>query len=366
MIPFVSFEAMNTQIRGQIMQKFESFYDKRWYVLGEEVRAFEQEYAQWNKTQHCVGVANGLDALYLSLRVLGIGVGDEVIVQSNTYIATALAISYVGATPVFVEPRIDTYNLDYQLIAAKITPRTKAIMPVHLYGQICEMEQIKQIADKHNLYIIEDNAQAHGSTHKGRLAGSWGHLNGTSFYPSKNLGALGDAGAVTTDSAELAQKISVLRNYGSEKRYYNEVKGVNSRLDELQAAFLRIKLPYLAEWQAERLQIAAWYFEGLKDIKEIILPKTAQDVTHVFHLFVIRTPKRDELQAFLQKNEIGTVIHYPIPPHLQEAYRDLGFAKGAFPIAEELADTSLSLPLYIGMNRLQVEEVCQTIGKFFR
>jgi dTDP-4-amino-4,6-dideoxygalactose transaminase len=294
-------------------------------------------------------VSNGLDALVLSLRALGIGPGDEVIVPSNTYIATALAVSQVGATPVFVEPRMETYNINPELIPSKITKKTKAIMPVHLYGQACEMDEILEIAKTHNLFVIEDNAQAHLSSFNGRLTGSFGDINGTSFYPGKNLGALGDAGAITTNNGELAIRIKRLRNYGSEVKYYNEEIGYNNRLDEMQAAFLRVKLKYLQDWTQQRKEIAAWYNEVLKD-KNWILPKVHPDADHVYHLYVIRTSNRDEVAEELKQEGIQTMIHYPIPPHLQKAYRHLGFKKGDFPIAEEIANTCLSLPIWPGMD----------------
>jgi len=364
-IPFVSFAATNDIIREEILQSFTSFFDNGWYVLGEKVKQFEKEYALFNNTAHCVGVSNGLDALHIALKTLDIREGDEVIVPSNTYIATALAVSYVGATPVFVEPDINIYNIDPAKIEAAITTRTKAIMPVHLYGQACDMEQVMAIAAKHNLFVIEDNAQAQGATYNGKHTGTWGHINGTSFYPGKNLGALGDAGAITTNSEELAKKASVLRNYGSEKKYYNEVIGFNMRLDECQAAFLSVKLKYLDEWTKQRQQIAAWYNEGLKEIKDIILPHIKEGATHVYHLYVIRTEQRDGLQQHLQDSGIGTLIHYPIPPHLQQAYQHLKFKKGDFPIAEEIAATCLSLPMWPGLQQADVEKIALAIKVYF-
>ena len=356
---------MHAPIKQEIMQTFEAFYDSNWYVLGDKVKQFEADYALLNKTEYAVGISNGLDALHIALMSLGIGTGDEVIVPSNTYIATALAVSYVGATPIFVEPNIQTYNIDPHLIEAAITPKTKAIMPVHLYGQACEMEAIKAIAIKHNLYIIEDNAQSQGAQYNNIYTGAWGDVNGTSFYPGKNLGALGDAGAITTNDKDLAQKAMVLRNYGSQKKYYNEVIGHNMRLDECQAAFLSVKLKYLKEWTLQRQQIGAWYDEALKEIGGLILPKIAEGATHVYHLYVIRTKKRDELQSYLNEKGIGTLIHYPIPPHLQEAYESLGLKKGDFPIAEELAETCLSLPVWPGMGVEHVELISENIKAFF-
>lgn len=363
-IPFLNFEPMHSSIREEMRQSFEKVYDSCWYVLGNNVSDFENAYAAFNQTQHCVGVSNGLDALHLALKACGIGDGDEVIVPSNTYIATVLAVSYVGATPVFVEPRIDTYNINPELIEQAITERTKAIMPVHLYGQSCEMTQIMEIANNYKLFVIEDNAQSQGSTFDGKLTGSWGHANGTSFYPGKNLGALGDAGAVTTNDTNLAEKIRIFRNYGSSKKYHNEVIGYNMRLDELQAAFLLVKLKNLDAWTKQRQQIASWYNEALKGIDGLTLPQTALGATHVHHLYVIRTKKRDELQTFLHQNGIGTLIHYPIPPHLQDAYKSLGFKKGDYPIAEEIATTCLSLPMWPGIKKEQVEQVAVEVIKF--
>jgi dTDP-4-amino-4,6-dideoxygalactose transaminase len=363
-IPFLSFEEVNKKIKSDILSAFEDFFDKGWYVLGESVKQFEKEYAKFNQTSYCVGVSNGLDALHIALKTLGIGEGDEVIVPSNTYIASALAVSYVGATPVFVEPDIHTYNIDPAMIEGAINSRTKVIMPVHLYGQACEMDAIIKIAKKYKLFIVEDNAQSQGASYNNKLTGSFGHINGTSFYPGKNLGALGDAGALTTADAELARKATVLRNYGSEKKYYNEVIGYNMRLDECQASFLSVKLRHLNEWTSQRQEIASWYDKALEGLKDLILPKISQGATHVYHLYVIRTKARYELQRYLADNGIGTLIHYPIPPHLQEAYKNLGFRKGDFPIAEEIADTCLSMPLWPGMLKEDVHFVTDAIKKF--
>jgi dTDP-4-amino-4,6-dideoxygalactose transaminase len=363
-VPFLSFETMNQTFRAEAIAAFERFFDSKWYVLGDMTKQFETDYAAYNQTQFAVGISNGLDALQIALRVLGIGAGDEVIVPSNTYIATALAVSYVGATPVFVEPNPSTFNIDPKNIQQAITPKTKAIMPVHLYGQACEMTAIMQIANQNGLFVVEDNAQAHGAMFDGQLTGSFGNLNATSFYPSKNVGALGEAGAITCNDADLAQHVRVIRNYGSQQRYYNEIKGFNARIDELQAGLLSIKLKYIAQWTAERQQIAAWYREALSDCTTIALHQIAEGASHVYHLFVICHPERDALQAFLQNKGIGTVIHYPIPPHLQAAYQDLGFQQGDFPIAEQIAATILSLPLFIGMSRSQVAYVAASIKEF--
>lgn len=364
-IPFLSFEETNLQIKTDTMKAIERCFDSNWYVLGEEVKSFEKEYSALNQVKFTAGVANGLEALHLALLSLGIGKGDEVIVPSNTYIATVLAVSYTGATPVLVEPDINSYNIDPNKIEAKITNKTKAIMPVHLYGQACEMDRIMQIANKYNLYVVEDNAQAHLAGFNNKLTGSFGNINATSFYPGKNLGALGDAGAVTTNSEELYNKIMSLRNYGSHKKYYNEVIGYNSRLDEIQAAILRVKMKLLNKWTEERKTIAKLYLEKLKDIAGITLPATSAGASHVYHLFVIRTDKRDELQKYLTEQGIGTLIHYPVPPHLQQAYSTLGYQKGDFPIAEKIADTILSLPLYIGLKEKEVEYVCAKIRHYF-
>lgn len=365
MIPFLSFDKMNTEIKAEILLNFKQFIDKGWYVLGEQVKQFESEYAEYCATKYCSGVANGLDAIIIALKALNIGEGDEVIVPSNTYIATWLAVSYVGATPVPVEPRIQTYNLNPELIEQAITPKTKAILPVHLYGQCCEMEAIMQIAQQHNLYVVEDNAQAQGASYGGKITGSFGHINATSFYPGKNLGAFGDAGAITTNDESLWQKANTIRNYGSNKKYYNELKGMNSRLDELQAGLLSIKLKHLNKWNQERQQIARGYSEALNGVGDLILPELAQDASSVYHLFVIRTNQRNALQQYLTENKIGTLIHYPLPPHLQQAYQDLPFKKGEFPIAEEIAKTCLSLPIYPGLQKQEIDYIADRINMFF-
>lgn len=365
-IPFYSLEYMHKEIYAEIQYAFQQVYESNWFILGKAVEKFEEEYAAFTGVKYCAGVSNCLDGLALALQVLNIGEGDEVIVPSNTYIATVLAISQVGATPIFAEPNIETYNIEAAAIEEKITARTKAVMPVHLYGQSCRMDEIIQLAEKNNLYVIEDNAQSHGSRCKEKITGSWGHINATSFYPGKNLGALGDAGAITTDNKEWVNKIKMLRNYGSSKKYYNDEAGYNMRLDELQAAFLSVKLKHLSAWNAERQRLAALYQLLLKEVEEIKLPVTDETCTHVYHLFIIRTKRRDELQQYSQAHEIGTLIHYPLPPHLQKAYSHLGYKKNDFPVAEELADTMLSLPLYPGMTEEQVTEVCDAIKKFFR
>jgi dTDP-4-amino-4,6-dideoxygalactose transaminase len=355
---------MHAAIREEMEAAFREVYDSNWFILGKKLEEFEQAYATYTGTKYAVGVSNGLDALILALRVLGVGPGDEVIVPSNTYIATVLAVTHVGATPVLVEPRIDTYNIDPTRIPAAITKRTKAIMPVHLYGQACEMDAIMDIAHAHNLFVVEDNAQAHGATYKGKRTGIWGHINATSFYPGKNLGALGDAGAVTTDDPILAEKVRSYRNYGSKVKYHNEVVGYNNRLDELQAAFLLVKLMHIDEWTRQRQQIASWYDAALHGAHGITTPITDPYASHSYHLYEIRTSKRDALQKHLADHGIGTLIHYPIPPHLQEAYKHLGYKEGDFPIAEELAKTMLSLPLWPGMELDTVKQVANSTTTF--
>jgi dTDP-4-amino-4,6-dideoxygalactose transaminase len=344
-VPFLDFTAPYAELKSELDEAYFRFMRSAWYVLGQEVEAFEQEYATYCGVKHCVGVANGLEALHLTLRAYGIGENDEVIVPSNTYIATWLAISYAGAMPVPVEPDPKTFNLDPGRIEAAITRRTKAIMPVHLYGQSADMDPIMSIARKHGLKVIEDNAQAQGARYKGRRTGSLGDAAGNSFYPGKNLGAYGEAGAVTTNDKELADNIRVLRNYGSQKKYYNDVKGYNSRLDELQAAFLRVKLKKLDEWNDRRRDVAAFYLTELGGAANLTLPFVPEWAEPVWHLFVVRHLKRNALQQKLAAADIGTLIHYPVPAHLSGAYADGKWTRGAFPVAEELADTVLSLPM---------------------
>ena len=363
-VPFLAFQPQHVPVRDEIMAAVGRVYDSYWYVLGDEVKRFEQAYCAFNQVPHTVGVANGLDALVLALRVLEIGPGDEVIVPSNTYIATWLAVTQVGATPVAVEPDPATSNLDPALIEAAITPRTRAIMPVHLYGQACRMTEIMALATAHNLHVVEDNAQSQGATFDGKVTGSFGAVNGTSFYPGKNLGALGDAGAVTATDADLAQKVRVLRNYGSQQKYYNEVVGYNSRLDELQAAVLGVKLQHLPAWTAQRQQVAAWYGQHLAGIAGLRLPTVAAGATHVYHLYVVHHDQREALQQHLTAQGIGTLIHYPVPPHRQQAYADMQLPVGAFPIAEKLAATCLSLPMWPGMTEENVAAVAAAIRSY--
>lgn len=363
-VPFLDLQAAYFELKTELDEAYRRVMDSGWYILGEEVEAFEQEFADYCQTKHCVGVANGLDALHLILRGCGIGEGDEVIVPANTYIATWLAVSYAGATPVPVEPETTTYNINPREIEAAITQKTKAIMPVHLYGMPAEMDEINKIARKYNLKVIEDAAQAHGARYKNRRAGNLGDAAGFSFYPGKNLGAFGDAGAIVTNDEELADEIKVLRNYGSRVKYYNEVKGFNSRLDPLQAAFLRVKLKRLDEWNARRGAVAARYLKALTGDSEILTPAAPKEIESAWHLFVIRHRQRNELQKFLNDSDIGTLIHYPVPPHLSEAYADQIFRGESYPAAEELAETILSLPISPHLTREQQEKVINSLLEF--
>lgn len=364
-IPFLSFDEMNKVVRSEILAAFENVFDKAWYILGEEVIKFENSYAEYTGARYCIGVSNGLDALLLALKALNIGSGDEVIVPAHTYIATLLAVTHAGAMPVPVDVDLKTYNIDPDKIEGAITQKTKAVMPVHLYGQACNMDAIMRIAQKHGLYIVEDNAQAHGAQFNGKSTGSWGSVNATSFYPGKNLGALGDGGALTTDDEVLVAKARMLRNYGSEKKYYHEDAGYNMRLDECQAAFLSVKLKYLRKWTDERQEIAGLYHILLNEVRELVLPYVHSNSSHVYHLYVVRTEYRDELKRHLEKKGIGALIHYPVAAHLQKAYEHLGYKKGSFPIAEEIAETCLSLPMWPGMQPYHVERVVDVIRDFF-
>lgn len=364
-IPFLSLEPAHSLIKSEMMEVFESVYNSYNYILGSRLSKFEEEYALFNNTKYAIGVSNGLDALHLSLRALDIKAGDEVIIPSNTFIATALAVSYTGAVPVFAEPDPITYNISPRNIEDLITSRTKAVIPVHLYGQACEMDDIMSISNKHGLFVVEDNAQAHGASWNNKLTGSWGHVNATSFYPGKNLGALGDGGAVTTDDSNIANRIQGLRNYGSHIKYHHDEIGFNMRLDELQAAFLSVKIKYLQQWTVQRQKIAAWYNEALQGIGDIKIPQIVNGASHVYHLYVIRTSERDALQQYLSKNEIGTLIHYPIPPYLQKAYSSLDSNKLSFPIADRLGAESLSLPIWPGMEPVQIKRIASLINQFF-
>lgn len=335
---------------------------KGWYVLGDEVKNFEQEFADYVGAKHCVALASGLDALWISMRLLGIGAGDEVIVQGNAYIACVMGITMNGATPVFVEPN-EYYNIDVEAIEAKITERTKAVLVVHLYGQAADMTALKVLANRHGVRIIEDCAQSHGAQFSGRTTGTFGDAGCFSFYPSKNLGCFGDGGAIVTDDDELAYKIRVFRNYGSQKRYYNEVVGTNSRLDELQAALLRVKLTHLDELTAERTKIANAYLQRIKN-RWIRLPEICNGATHVWHLFVIRCAQRDRFIEHMKTRGVECQIHYPIPPHLSQAYEYLGLKEGALSLSEAYAKEVVSLPVYNGMTEQELDYVIETINNF--
>lgn len=360
MIPFLNLRDSYLELKPEIDAAVARVLDSGWYILGPEVEAFEREYAEYCQAEYCVGLADGLDALHLGLKALGVGPGDEVIVPSNTYIATWLAVSQCGAIPVPVEPDERTYNINPDLIEKAITKRTKVILPVHLYGQPADMDPILAIARKHGLYVLEDGAQAHGAEYKGRKIGAHSDIVTWSFYPGKNLGALGDGGAITTDNADLADKIRVLRNYGSRVKYVNEVQGVNSRLDPIHAAALRVKLKYLDEWNARRAALAAQYLQGLQNM-DLVLPFVPEWAKPCWHLFVVRSKQRDAFQKHLEQNGVGSLIHYPIPPHLQQAYADAGYSQGAFPLAESMANEVLSLPIGPQMKVDDVNLVIQKI-----
>ncbi|MDX4048713.1 DegT/DnrJ/EryC1/StrS family aminotransferase [Aliarcobacter skirrowii] len=366
MIPFLDLKGLNAQYRAELIDACTRVIDSGWYIQGNECKEFDKEFAQYCGTKYAIGVANGLDALILILRAykeLGVmNDGDEVIVPSNTYIASTLAISQNNLVPILVEPDINTYLIDQTKIEEKITSKTKAILPVHLYGQTCEMDKINEIAKKHNLKVIEDSAQSHGAFYENKRSGNLGDASGFSFYPGKNLGALGDGGAVTTNDEELANTIKALGNYGSHKKYENLYKGVNSRLDEMQAAMLRVKLKYLDEESNKRREIANYYLQNIKN-DNIILPTVRNQDSHVWHLFVIRTLKRDELQKYLSDNGIQTLIHYPIPPHKQDAYKELNNQR--YEISEQIHNEILSLPIS-GIQSLEdTKDIINLINQFY-
>lgn len=373
-IPFVSFKPLEEELDMDLRSAFERVYERSWYISGKEDVAFEKNFAEYCDVKYAVGVGNGLDSLMLSLKALQIGEGDEVIVPSNTFIATALAVTYAGAKPVFVEPDIRTFDLDPLRIESALTEKTKAIIPVHLYGQPCDMDSIMTVARKHHLFVLEDCAQAHGALYKGRRVGSFGDVAGFSFYPGKNLGALGDAGAVVTDNKELADKVRAFGNYGSDYKYHHIYQGNNSRLDEMQAAFLRVKLPSLDRVNQNRRKTAEKYRKWIKN-EAVILPYVNPDTEPVWHIFAVRVRTeeekigkreigtgRDTLENYLNQVGIGTNKHYPIPIHLQKCYESLGFQKGDYPIAEEISSTELSLPMYYGMRDEEIHYVADRIN----
>jgi dTDP-4-amino-4,6-dideoxygalactose transaminase len=365
MIPFLNLKKINSKYKSELQQEFVKFLDSGWYILGERVKQFETEFADFCGVKHCIGVANGLDALVLIIRAykeLGrLKEGDEVIVPANTYIASILAITENRLIPVLVEPDPYSYTIDITKIEAHITTRTKAILPVHLYGQLCNMTAINIIAQKHNLLVIEDSAQSHGAIHNSKKSGNLGHASGFSFYPGKNLGALGDAGAITTNDSELASMLNIIRNYGSEKKYFNQFQGVNSRLDELQAGLLSIKLKYLQVETEIRRKIANAYLDGIKNTN-LILPVVCEQNSHVWHLFVLRTSSRDKFQQFLTNNGVQTVIHYPVPPHKQSAYKSMNTL--TLPITEELHQTLLSIPIDISMSDEDLKIVIDACNRY--
>jgi dTDP-4-amino-4,6-dideoxygalactose transaminase len=363
-IPFLDMQAPYLELRAEMDEAHQRVMLSGWYVLGEEVDAFEREFASYCGVRHCVGVANGLDALHLILCAYGVGPGHEVIVPSNTYIATWLAVSHAGARPVPVEPLPGTYNLDPDQIESAITLRTRAILPVHLYGQPADMSAIQAVASRHNLPVIEDAAQAHGALHRGNKTGALAAAAGWSFYPGKNLGAMGDGGAVTTNDDDLAGRLRILRNYGSREKYFNEIKGFNSRLDPLQAAFLRVKLKHLDEWNRRREILAEQYQQGLSGVPGVVLPQVPEWADPSWHLYVIQHPERDALRKYLEQEMIGTLIHYPVPPHLSSAYGDLGLGRGDYPITENMARNVLSLPMGPHLKPSQVEHIVSVIRSF--
>lgn len=363
-IPFLDLRAGYLELKEELDSAYFRVMESGWYLLGVEISEFEKEFATYCGAAYGVGVANGLDALHLALRAVGVGPGDEVIVPANTYIASWLAVMYCGATPVPIEPD-RYYTLDPDLLTSAITPKTRAIMPVHLYGLTADMDRINAIAAEQGVAIVEDAAQAHGATFTGRRAGAFGNVACYSFYPGKNLGAFGDAGAVVTDDPGVADRVRVLRNYGSRVKYHNEVPGYNSRLDEIQAAALRVKLRSLDEWNGRREQVAALYNKALAGVP-IDLPQVREAAGHVWHLYVIRTRQRDELQAFLAQEGISTMIHYPVPPHLQPACADLHFGPGSFPLTEVIHEEVLSLPIGPHISLKEARRVAKSVVKFFK
>jgi len=363
-IPFLELKSPYIELKAELDTAYQRVMDSGWLILGPEVQKFEEEFAEYIGSKHCIGVGNGLEALHLILRAYGIGPGDEVMVPANTYIATWLAVTYAGATPVPVEPLERTYNLDPERLQAALTPKTRAILPVHLYGQPADMGPINAFAAEHGLKVIEDSAQAQGAGYNGGSAGNLGDASGWSFYPGKNLGAMGDGGAVTTHDGELADKIRVLRNYGSEAKYHNLVKGFNSRLDELQAAFLRVKLKHLNEWNSRRSVLAEVYLAALQGLP-LLLPEVPQRMEPVWHVFAVRVKNREKFQKYLRERGIGTLIHYPIPPHLQPAYQELGYSEGSFPISERIHQEIISLPISPHHSTENIEQVCDIVTAFF-
>lgn len=363
-VPFADFKPMHNELRSELDAAYARVLENSNFIQGPECVAFEKEFAAFCGAEYCIGVATGLDAIYLILRALGIGEGDEVIVPSNTFIATALAVSYCGACPVFVEPILETYNIDPARIEEKITERTKAIIAVHLQGRPADMDPIVEIAKRNHLKLVEDAAQAHGTCYKGRRIGTFGDAAAFSFYPGKNLGALGDGGCVVTNNKKIADTVRAMGNYGSDRKYHHVYQGSNSRLDELQAAFLRVKLPHLEKWNADRQKTAARYLSEIRNpLIQLPLP-TDDTFMHIYHVFAVRCEKRDELAAYLKEKGILTVIHYPVPMHLQPCYQCLNISEGSLPIAEQISRTVLSLPMFYGMTDEQIDYVIDAINNF--
>lgn len=363
-IPYQSFGVLHGEIKEELTKAFSSVLEKNYFIMGSEERSFEKNFAEYLGAKYAVGCGNGLDALHIALKALGIGAGDEVIVPSSTYIATALAVSYAGATPVFVEPTAESFNIDATRIEEKITSKTKAIMVVHLYGRPADMDPIMAIAKKHGLKVVEDCAQAHGAKYKGKKVGTFGDAAGFSFYPGKNLGALGDGGALVTNDPNVAKIAAMLTNYGSEIKYYNEYKGFNSRLDEMQAAFLNVKLKSLDKWNDERRRIAARYLKEIKNPRIVLPLPSDEDHYCVWHIFGIKCKEREKLEKYLAEKGIGVLKHYPVPMHLQKAYKELGIKKGELPIAEEISSTELSIPLYYGLTDEEATYIIDALNAF--
>lgn len=361
MIKFLDLYKINNQYRDEIDSAIKRVLDSGWYILGKEVDAFEKEFAAYCGTKYCIGVANGLDALSLIIQAYDFPKGSEIIVPANTYIATILAISKNGLNPKLIEPNLKTYNIDSDLIEKEITSKTVAIMPVHLYGQACDMDCITELAKKYDLKVIEDSAQAHGAVYKNKKTGDLGDASGFSFYPGKNLGCLGDGGAITTNDNNLAQKLKALRNYGSHVKYENIYKGTNSRLDEVQAAILRIKLKYLDKDNQKRSEISRFYREKIKNNK-IVLPKLKNEESHVWHIFPVMTENRETLQKYLSDNDIQTMVHYPIPPHKQQAYKE--FKNLSLPVTEKIHKEILSIPISPVMEQVEVEKIVEVLNKY--
>lgn len=364
-VPFGELKSQFRTIEAEIRAAMDDVLDSAWFVFGKHCAAFESEFAAYIGTRHCAGVGSGTDAIQLALRAVGVQAGDEVITVANTCVPTIAGIVASGAAPVLVEPRPDTLAMDPDCLEQAITPRTRAIVPVHLYGHPCDMDAIAAVASSHGLAVVEDCAQAHGTRYRGRRCGTFGTAAAFSFYPSKNLGAYGDGGAVTTNDSDVDRRVRMLRNYGEETRYRHTSEGINSRLDEIQAAILRVKLRHLDAWNEARRERAAVYGRFLSNMGDIVLPVEAKEAFHVYHLYVIRTPHRDALQAYLRSRGIATLLHYPVPVHLQKAYARLGYVRGAFPVAEAACDRVLSLPMYAEMPMEHAVRVAEAVRAFF-